>query len=238
MADNEEEFRPEVYHIPPNFREAGGVFGGRIEKRNAIELALLCGPLAYLEYHILPAFHFSIQTMLIIGMVSLFPLAFLCLFGINGESMTQIAVAFIRFKRRRRKLTYKGFTAGDTGFTATGSKYDKFMENVATVGFIKALSELTSADQNAAVDADRFDDVPPADDSSSKKKHQKRDANSRKESIADDEFTSKHGKNAGKKKKAQTAAAHKKSSTSWLISDATKEMLLRKLELGEDDDYY
>ena len=47
MAD--EEIRPEVYYIPENFDDAGGVLGGHFSTRNAIEMVVLCGPLGIVE---------------------------------------------------------------------------------------------------------------------------------------------------------------------------------------------
>lgn len=64
MAD--EEIRPEVYYIPENFDDAGGVLGGHFSTRNAIEMVVLCGPLGIVEYKVFFEFlHVGLQFGLI-----------------------------------------------------------------------------------------------------------------------------------------------------------------------------
>lgn len=237
MAGNDEEFKPEVYHIPANFKEAGGVLGGRIEKRNAIELAVVCGPLAFLEYKIMPALHLSLQTMLIVGMITLIPLAFLCAFGIQGESLSQLLTAYFRFKRRKRMLSYRGFSEGRNN-SDVGSRKDKFLENVGTYGVVKALSMLADYGQNAAIDADRFDragyenETEDAEKRSTRRKDRSNAKPQKAGTAYRNEHENYHRPKSRKKKKDKPV------SDGWLISGATKEMLLRKLELGEDEDFY
>lgn len=71
MSKSNEE-APQVYYIPGNYEDSGGVLGGRLGTRNAVELCVICGPIAFLEFKLL---HFSIQTNLIIAIVTLLPLA-------------------------------------------------------------------------------------------------------------------------------------------------------------------
>ena len=234
MATNEEEFRPEVYHIPPNFKEAGGVLGGRVGKRNAIELALIGGPIAFLEFKIMPALHWSLQTEIIVAMVTLIPLAYICAFGFQGETLTQILFAYFRFVKKKRVLSYNSFSMGTSG-TSVETKKDKFLENVATVGLVKAITLLTDPSQAVAIDADRFD--KPYEESVATEEKTRpdlaqklRNLQEKWESDVDEEEDEPIAEPVKKKKK--------KSSTGWLISGAKREELLHKLELGEDDDYY
>ena len=108
----EDEIRPEIYYIPDNFEDAGGVLGGHFSTRNAIELCVLCGPIAIIEYKLFFGgfLHIGAQTAIIIMMVSLIPLGALAAFGIGGESLSQILMAYIRFTRKRRKLSYIEFS--------------------------------------------------------------------------------------------------------------------------------
>lgn len=235
MSSNEEEFRPEVYHIPPNFKEAGGFFGGRVGKRNAIDLAVICGPIAFLEFNIMPALHLSLQTQIIVVMITLIPLAFLCAFGIQGETLTQLLFAYIRFTRKKRVLSYNSFSVGTTG-SSVETKKDKFLENVATVGFIKAITLLTDPGQAVAIDADRFDqpyeEATAVDEKSRPDIAKKlRGFRAKLDADMDDKDDDIQIPEPAQKKK-------RKSSTGWLISGAKREELLRKLELGDDDDFY
>lgn len=156
MASNEEEYRPESYYIPPNFTDAGGVLGGRIGKRNAIELFLLCGPLGYIEYKLLPVLFSSAQTIIIIAMFTLVPLAALCVFGIGGESLSQHAFAFFRFRKKRRVLHYREFSVDKEKIAGAESKIDRFFEDVASYGLVKALTNISDSNSRTAIDADRF----------------------------------------------------------------------------------
>ena len=134
MAPKEEE-RPQVYYIPGNYEDAGGVLGGKLQTRNAVELCVFCGPIAYLEYKFL---HFVEQTNIIIACVTLIPLAALCIFGIGGESLSQILVAFIRYARKKRVLHYDSFTTPNKeDFTAFS--IDKLLDNIAAGGFKSAI---------------------------------------------------------------------------------------------------
>lgn len=135
MAREPEEVQPEVYYIPGNYEEAGGLFGGKMQTRNFVELCAICGPIAFLEYKLL---HFTLQTNIIIFCVTLIPLAALCVFGIGGESLSQIFIAFLRFHRNRRQLHYDTFTVR----TESGKRafnIDKFLARVSAEGFSRTV---------------------------------------------------------------------------------------------------
>lgn len=125
----EEEAKQEVYYIPDNYDDAGGVLGGRFKTRNAIETAVICGPILFLETKIL---HFSWQVNISIGLITILPLLFLCAFGIGGESLSQIFTAYTTFRKKRRTLSYVCFTDLNEDGTASGrilanSRFDQPM---------------------------------------------------------------------------------------------------------------
>ena len=131
----EPEEQQQAYYIPWNYDDAGGVLGGKITTRNAIELAVICGPLAFLEYHLL---RFSWQVNLTIAMITLIPLAAFCLIGFGRESISQRVFALYRFHKRQRKLSYMYFTE----YKGVGNRkfsIDNFLDDVATVGLKKAI---------------------------------------------------------------------------------------------------
>ena len=276
MATNDEEYRPEPYYIPQNFKDAGGVLGGRLGKRNAVELLVVCGPLAYLEYHLLPILNLSMQMMIIIAMVTIIPIAFVCAFGIGGESVSQLTVAWIRFRKKRRKLRYMEFSS-EAKNKSMQRKSDKFFEDLGTFGLVKAISNLTDGNASAASDADRFDKKSSSENEvedeqrSSKFASIKRGFAKAFDDRDEDEYSESYDAptyndydtderyeddyevpsyedrpfRAEKRKpepeyrpqKTSQPRAKKRAASGWLISASTKELLLRKLELGDDDDF-
>lgn len=108
----EEEAKQEVYYIPDNYDDAGGVLGGRFSTRNAIEMAVICGPVAFLELKFLrfPSW----QVNVCIGLITTLPLLILCAFGIGGESLSQIFAAYYRYRKGRRTLSYLCFTDAES----------------------------------------------------------------------------------------------------------------------------
>ena len=134
MAD--EEIRPEVYYIPENFDDAGGVLGGHFSTRNAIEMVVLCGPLGIVEYKVFFEFlHVGLQFGLITMMFTIVPLAALAAFGIGGESLSQILMAYIRFIRKRRKLSYVEFTDKMVAYDTAFWSLNGILDSIASEGF-------------------------------------------------------------------------------------------------------
>ena len=85
MAKNDEEESRMRFYIPQNFEEAGGYLGGKIGRRNGIELLVICGPLAYIELKML---RFSVEVKICIAIVTLIPLACLCIFVMEYEMIS------------------------------------------------------------------------------------------------------------------------------------------------------
>ena len=253
MANEEEEYRPETYYIPNNFKDAGGVLGGKLGKRNAVELFVICGPIALIEFKLLFPFISSMETKIIIGMVTLLPLALLCAFGIGGESLSQMVLSYIRFKKGRRTLHYRSFTKPeDVGSISANSKFEKFMSDANSAGFMQAMKNFSASssedkkkEQGMAVSNDDANDIDDEenDDTAGYSERRHTERTSSKSKVPEQSRASKSDSNyASRKKTGSTKRApvddrSRRSRGSGLISSATKEMLLRKLELGDDDDF-
>lgn len=230
----EDEARPEIYYIPENFEDAGGVLGGHFSTRNAIELCVLCGPLAVIEYKIFfgGALHIGIQTSIIIMLFTIVPLAALAAFGIGGESLSQILMAYIRFSRKRRKLSYIEFS--DLKSAAVESiTFDMILDAFSAGGF-KGIKKL-------------FQDHKAAMANASTITAEEEEDFDRDEVIEDEEFEAdapevtdsnghKFSKPNIKLPKTERRKAPKKKAQ--FMDYALKEVLLKKFELGEDDEEY
>ena len=218
MAKNDEEESRMRFYIPQNFEEAGGYLGGKIGRRNGIELLVICGPLAYIELKML---RFSLEVNICIAMVTLIPLAFLCIFGIQDESITEYLMAIYWYRRGRRKLYYDGFTREQKSREGGSNRFDLFMEEVASTGWKQALrSAMKRKETNRA----EFNAVNSAGES--------RSDYERKERRAEKHGSTSHDESWEPAKTDRKNRENKRS----LISSATKEMLLRKLELTGDDE--
>lgn len=223
----EDEIRPEIYYIPDNFEDAGGVLGGHFSTRNAIELCVLCGPIAIIEYKLFFGgfLHVEVQTAIIIMMVSLIPLGALAAFGIGGESLSQILMAYIRFIRKRRKLSYIEFS--DLKKAAVESiTFDMILDAFSADGF-KGVKKLFQDHKEAmanATDENAEDEDLEVDEDD--------------EFYEDEELPNrkKFSKPSVKLPKVERRKAPKKKAQ--FMNSAMKEVLLKKFELGEDDEYY
>lgn len=223
----EDEIRPEIYYIPDNFEDAGGVLGGHFSTRNAIELCVLCGPIAIIEYKLFFGgfLHVEAQTAIIIMMVSLIPLGALAAFGIGGESLSQILMAYIRFTRKRRKLSYIEFS--DLKKAAVESiTFDMILDAFSADGF-KGVKKLFQDHKEAmanATDENAEDEDLEVDEDD--------------EFYEDEELPNrkKFSKPSEKLPKVERRKAPKKKAQ--FMNSAMKEVLLKKFELGEDDEYY
>lgn len=137
MTKKDEE-EPQVYYIPGNYDEGGGVAGGRIKTRNFVELVVLCVPVAFLEYKFLP---FSLQTNLIIFLVTIIPLAALCIFGINSESLSQILMDVFQFFTSVKHYSYTMFSRREKT-EKKGFSLDRFLDSISTNGVKKTMDNM------------------------------------------------------------------------------------------------
>lgn len=271
MAD--EEIRPEVYYIPENFDDAGGVLGGHFSTRNAIEMVVLCGPLGIVEYKVFFEFlHVGLQFGLITMMFTIVPLAALAAFGIGGESLSQILMAYIRFIRKRRKLSYVEFTdkmvAYDTafwslngildsiaseGFKGTFLKMKKYREAIKNGTAVKTEFEDENIDDYQEDDIVETNDIPsiPETETSAevpsdvprksiftktpKKKKQLKPVKPKKLKPVKKNQAVDTALQAPIKKAKPPRQKKPKAESVWMKS-AMREVLLQKLELGDDED--
>ena len=88
----------DTYIIPPNFIDAGTVFGGMFKLRNVIEAGVIVAVIG------LPVFRLpiSLTTKIIIICVTALPLALFALIGIAGESLSSFLLGFIHFQHNKR----------------------------------------------------------------------------------------------------------------------------------------
>lgn len=234
---DEHEAKLEVYYIPQNYEDAGGVLGGRVSTRNFIELVIVCGPIAFLEYKLL---HFGWQTNICIALVTICPLAFLCFMGIGGESLSQILFAAIQYMRKRRKLTYRKF---DTSKTSPAKfTLGTFVDSVSSVGLKKTV-EVINAEK-----AKRKEEAAAAPKSKKDKgsKHKSaiphetpaspNHAPSRRETSNSRQNAAFHLEKQHEPRHQKTPREAQNSSQNKVLNSALKEMLIRKLELGDDED--
>lgn len=103
----DQEERQEVYIIPQNYGDAGGILGYRITWRFVIDLLTLGVPLILINW-ILPV---SILIHLVIALITLFPVFAFAFIGIDGESPSQLIISIIRFRLQRCKFSYISFSA-------------------------------------------------------------------------------------------------------------------------------
>ncbi|MCL2840326.1 MAG: ATP-binding protein [Defluviitaleaceae bacterium] len=113
MAQNRrnerDEDSPDIYYIPPNYTDSGGVFGGTFKVRNAIEAAIIVGLLGWLLLNVTT--NLGIETRIIILLAVLMPIGFLALVGVIGLSISQFLMAFIRFIFKRKIIGHTAFQA-------------------------------------------------------------------------------------------------------------------------------
>ena len=227
----------EVYYIPENYDEAGGMFSGHISQRNGIELTVLCGPLAFAELKILTNI-VSLQTFIIIFLCTILPLAALCIFGIRGESLSQILFASIRFRRNKRRLSYQDFS--DPSEQKSKSKFDSLLDDIATNGLKGALSHVK---ENASISHDKGSNIERE-----AKREDARDVMKEHAAVdyqPDDEDT--YGvedytvnptpAQPGSRGKVNRVERKQQAKASRWMNSALKEKILERLELGDDEEY-
>lgn len=94
----------EVYHIPTNFTDAGRVMG-LFELRNLVETVIMTLPVLYLCIAFLP---FALTTKIIVTLVVVVPLGGFGLIGINDDSMTRWLGNWLKWRRGRRIILFRG----------------------------------------------------------------------------------------------------------------------------------
>lgn len=90
----------DVYYIPPNFLTSGRLFGGMVRVRNAIEASALV-ILSGLPIISLPV---SLTVRIIILCLITLPLGVFGVIGIDGDSLTEFAINWVKWMMKRRTL--------------------------------------------------------------------------------------------------------------------------------------
>lgn len=93
------------YYIPANFTDAGKILGA-FPLRNAVEALLLAAP-PFLAILALP--YFPILTRLMTALVFAVPAGGFALIGLRDESLLQFAATWLRWRRNRSVLVYRGW---------------------------------------------------------------------------------------------------------------------------------
>ena len=88
----------DIYIIPPNFIDAGTVFGRTIKLRNAAEALILSLLIGFPVFHI-PA---TLTTKIIVACLTVLPAALFAIIGINGESLSSFVINFFVYLKNRR----------------------------------------------------------------------------------------------------------------------------------------
>ena len=92
------------YIIPANYTDAGKLFGA-FEIRRAAEAILLCIPLALILLKLSP---FGLTGTVVFASAPCFTLGGFALTGIQDRSLLEFLRIYISFRKKKRKLTYRG----------------------------------------------------------------------------------------------------------------------------------
>ena len=93
-----------IVYIPRNYTDAGRIFG-MFEIRNVIECVLLCFPIIILTFLSSP---FGLTATIIICMVFVITIGGFSLIGIHDYSLLTFIRLYIRWRKSRRILVYRG----------------------------------------------------------------------------------------------------------------------------------
>lgn len=100
-----ENHNPVIYYFPVNVDDDGGVFKGRIKKRNLIEAVILFAVMLLIWK--LFTFPFGL-TVKVISFVALeIPTVVFSIIGVKGDSLLEYIETLITFKRRKRMMVYR-----------------------------------------------------------------------------------------------------------------------------------
>lgn len=103
MARQEDHEERRTYFIPDNFADNTGVFGGLLRLRNFIEGIIFAAPFVLLGIWLpIQDLNRHITTVMIIVAGPLL----LGFFGINGDSVTEFLMYFLKYLKKRRIARY------------------------------------------------------------------------------------------------------------------------------------
>jgi len=95
---------PQVINIPANFTDAGKIFG-MFEIRNTIEMLVFIAPVILIVFGLVPV---GLTAKIIISAVIIVPLGGFSLMGIRDYSLLTFVKIYLKWRKNRRILTYKG----------------------------------------------------------------------------------------------------------------------------------
>ena len=95
---------PQAILIPANFTDAGRILG-LFDIRNTVEALIFTIPIAFVFFALLP---FGLTARIITGSVFIVPTAGFSLIGIQDYNLTTFLRIYLKWRKSRRILTYKG----------------------------------------------------------------------------------------------------------------------------------
>ena len=104
MEEMSQDNEYQTYLIPPNFLTTGRVFGGMIRMRNAVEAGILVA-LTTIPIFKLPL---SLSVRIALWCLLPLPLGILGVIGIDGDSISEFLLNWLRWLTNRRVLHRKG----------------------------------------------------------------------------------------------------------------------------------
>ena len=100
-----QDYEREVYIIPGNVSDSGGIFGGRIRTRNFVEAALVALIMALIWWIATrPVMSYTVRTVLFVILIP--GPVLITLIGARDESALQWLMEFIAFRRKRRQMVF------------------------------------------------------------------------------------------------------------------------------------
>ena len=93
-----------TYHIPANYTDAGRLFG-LFPIRNTVEAAIIAVPTLFFCFRLLP---FALTTNIVITMALVVPSVGFALIGLGDDSLSRALIAWWRWKRRKKIITFRG----------------------------------------------------------------------------------------------------------------------------------
>lgn len=94
----------ESYFIPTNFTDAGRVLG-LFEIRNLVEAVILTLPVLYFCIAFLPL---ALSPKIMVTLCIVIPVGGFGLIGIRDDSLTRFLRCWLRWRKRRRLMSYRG----------------------------------------------------------------------------------------------------------------------------------
>lgn len=120
MAEKtKEEEKAAVFFIPDNYTNSGGLFGGALKLRNAIEALIFGGVVGYLEYSFI---EIDMLYKVMIIVFTAVPLAIISLVGIRGDSFSQFLLSVFIFLKDKRKMRYRRIKKDESSAKTKSSK--------------------------------------------------------------------------------------------------------------------